>query len=46
MKKKVSRVKMRMLKERKKPKNYDSEEIRQAYETKTEWISKARKKKE
>jgi len=46
MKKKVSRAKMRMLKESKKSRNYDSEKMRQTYETKTEWISKVRKKKE
>jgi len=46
MTKKVSRAKTRMLKEKEKSKNYDSEKMRQAYETKTEWIRKVRKKKE
>jgi len=39
MTKKVSRAKTRMLKEKEKSKNYDSEKMRQ-------WIRKVRKKKE
>jgi hypothetical protein len=44
--KKISRSKKRMLEERKKSPNYGSGKLRRAYETKTTWLSKNKKKKE